>query len=101
MDKNKEEKIKHVMHELIENGNLEIIDDFFTENYIAHAGEKEYSGHSFLKRFSKKLRKAIPDIHAVELKFLAHDNDTVVWQRILEGTHKVDMQGIPASGKKF
>ena len=26
---------------------------------------------------------------------------TVAWQRTLSGTHKADMQGIPASGKRI
>jgi len=85
---------------LIGKGNLEIIEKAFATDYIAHAGEKDYAGHSFIKRYANLLRTAIPDIHIVEVKFLAQDNNTIVWQRTLSGTHKVEMQGLPPSGKK-
>jgi predicted ester cyclase len=100
MDKNQEEIIKYAIEELIGKGNLGIIDETFATDYVAHAGEKEYSGHSFIKRFANQLRTAFPDIHVVEVKFLAQDVNTIVWQRTLRGTHEVKMQGIPPSGKK-
>jgi predicted ester cyclase len=100
MDKNKEETIRYVIEELIGRGNLEIVDKTFETDYVAHAGEKEYSGHSFIKRFANQLRTSIPDIHVVEVEFLAQDDNVIVWQRTLRGTHQVDMQGIPPSGKK-
>ena len=100
MDKNKEETIRYVIEELIGRGNLGIVDKTFATDYVAHAGEKEYSGHSFIKRFANQLRTAIPDIRVVEVKFLAQDVNAIVWQRTLSGTHKVEMQGIPPSGKK-
>jgi steroid delta-isomerase-like uncharacterized protein len=100
MDKNKEEKIRHALAELAEKGNLGIVDATFATDYVAHAGEKEYSGHSFIKRFAKQLRTAIPDMRVVEIKFLAQDANTIVWQRTFRGTNKVAMRGIPASGKK-
>ncbi len=100
MGKNKEEKIRYIVEELIEKGNLESIDAAFAADYVAHAGEKKYSGHSFIKRFANQLRAAIPDVRVVEVKFLAQEVNTIVWQCTLSGTHEVEMQGIPASGKK-
>lgn len=97
---NKENKIKHAVEQLIEKGNFEIIDETFSTNYIAHAGKKKYSGHSFIKRFINQLHTSIPDIKIVDISFLVSDENKVAWQRTLEGTHKADMQGIPASGKK-
>ncbi|MCG8380602.1 MAG: ester cyclase [Gammaproteobacteria bacterium] len=94
------EKIRYAIEELIEKGNLGIVDKTFATDYIAHAGEKEYSGHSFIKRFANQLRTAIPDIRVVEVRFLSQDVNTIAWQRTLTGTHKVEMQGIPPSGKK-
>ena len=73
---------------------------FFSTDYVAHAGGKEYSGHSFLKRFAGQIRSAISDIRIVEIKFLAQDGNTIAWQRTLSGTNEEDMMGIPSSGKK-
>ena len=55
---------------------------------------------AFIKHFANQLRTAISDIRVVEVKFLAQDVNTIVWQRTLRGTHEVEMQGIPPSGKK-
>lgn len=100
MSKDKKELIRHAFEELIGRGNLAIIEETFATDYIAHAGEKKYGGHAFIKRFVNQLRNAIPDILVVEVNFLAQDTNTIVWQRTLRGTHKVEMKGIPASGKK-
>jgi len=97
---NKEEKIRRANEELIGRGNLGILDEIFAIDYVAHAGEKEYSGHSFIKRFVNQIRTAIPDIRVAEVKFLARDVNTIVWQRTLRGTNEEEMQGIPPSGKK-
>jgi hypothetical protein len=43
MDKNKEEKIRYAIEELVEKGNLGIVDETFATDYVAHAGEKEYN----------------------------------------------------------
>ncbi len=101
MEKNKEVIIKYAIGEIIEKGNLRIVDETFATDYVVHAGDKEYSGHSFIKRFVNQLRTAILDLRVVEVKFLAQDADTIVWQRTLEGTYKVEMQGIPPSGKNL
>jgi predicted ester cyclase len=100
MDNNKEEIIGYAIEELVGKGNLGIVDETFATDYVAHTGEKEYSGHSFITRFTNQLRTAIPDIRVVEVQFLAQDVNTIVWQRTLSGTHEVEMQGIPPSGKK-
>jgi predicted ester cyclase len=36
----------------------------------------------------------------LKVEFLVDEGAKITWQRTLEGTHQVDMQGIPASGKK-
>lgn len=73
MHKNNQEKIRYAIAELVEKGDLEIVNEIFATDYIAHAREKEYSGHSFIKRFANQLRTAIPDIHLVDVKFLAQE----------------------------
>ena len=99
MNKNKEEQIRTTVDELICQGNLEVIEATFASDYVAHAGEKKYQGHAFIKRFANQLRTAIPNIGIVDIKFLTQDTNTIVWQRTLKGTHRVEMKGIPPSGK--
>jgi steroid delta-isomerase-like uncharacterized protein len=92
--------IRHTVEELIDKGNLDIIEASFAKNYVAHAGEKRYEGHDFIRKFIGQLRTSIPNIRVDDVQFLAVDDKTVVWQRTFSGTHKVAMQGIPASNKR-
>jgi steroid delta-isomerase-like uncharacterized protein len=95
----KEEQIQFAIQQLVQ-GNFDVIDKIFSEEYLAHAGSKEYKGLEFIKRFAKQLRAAIPDLKIDSVEFLSQAEDTVAWQRSFSGTHKAKMRGIPASGKK-
>jgi predicted ester cyclase len=43
---------------------------------------------------------AIPDIKIIKIEFLSQTDNTITWQRTFSGTHKADLQGIPATMKK-
>jgi len=92
--------LRFVCDDLVSKGNLGVIAEIYSDNYTAHAGDKNYKGHAFLKRYTEQLRTAIPDIHVLNVEFLAHDDHTVIWQRTLQGTHTADLMGIPPSQKK-
>ena len=98
---NKEEQIKNSNYQLIEQGNLDAVDKFFSAEYVAHAGDKDYKGHDFIKRFDKQIRTALPDISVMKVEFLVNAGNTIAWQRTLHGTHKSNMMGIPPSEKKI
>lgn len=44
MNQSKEEILEYVMNELIEKGNLDVINDLYGTDYVAHAGGKKHSG---------------------------------------------------------
>lgn len=96
---NKENQIKYISKQLFEEGNIEIIDSFFTENYLAHDGEKKHSGHKFVKNFIKKIQSAINNLKIVKIEILSQTDNTLTWQRTFRGIHRFDMQGIPASNR--
>lgn len=96
---NKEELINNANNQLIDQGNLDAVDEFFSANYIAHADNKIYKGHDFIKRFAKQIRIALPDISVLKVEFFVNTGNTLAWKRTLSGSHKADMMGIPASGK--
>ena len=97
----KEELIKHTSKQLIEQGNMSVIIEIFSPNYIAHAGDKKYTGHQFVKRFTQQVRTAIPDIKVKKIEFFTQTGNIITWQRTFNGTHIAGMQGIPASMKKI
>ncbi|HRG48956.1 MAG TPA: ester cyclase [Leptospiraceae bacterium] len=97
----KEEIIRLAARQLFESGDFEIIEKVFSINYIAHAGEKDYKGQDFIKKFTKQIRSAIPDIKVKSIEFLTMTGNTITWQRTFSGTHKKNMKGIPPSDKKI
>lgn len=62
-------QIKYMADQLIGQGNLNIVDISFSTDYIAHAGEKTYHGHKFIKQFTNQVRTSIPDIKIKKLRF--------------------------------
>ncbi|MCP4346975.1 MAG: ester cyclase [Desulfobacterales bacterium] len=100
MVRTNEEQIKFGNDELIEKGNLNVIDEVFATDYVAHSGGKDYQGHEFIKRWTGQLRSAIPDIRVVKIEFHVQAGDTIAWQRTLSGTHEANMMGARPSGQK-
>lgn len=98
---NTPEQIRLICEQLFEQGNTDNIDIFFDELYCAHDGDKMYKGKKFVKSFIKKLRHAIRDIKIRKIEILSQSKNTISWQRSFIGTHKFEMQGIPASDKKI
>ena len=43
---------------------------------------------------------AIPDLKIEKIEFLSQTEEKLTWQRTFSGTHKVELQGIPASMRK-
>lgn len=97
---NKMDLIRKMVKQLFEQGDVEIVDSSFAESYVAHDGDKKHSGQKFVKQFIGKLRLAIPDLKIEKIEFLSQTEETLTWQRSFSGTHKVELQGIPASMKK-
>jgi len=97
---NQVKQLEYIAEQLFVQGKIEIVDTVFHENYVAHEGDKAFTGQKFVKQYIRKLRLAIPDIKILKIEVLSQNENTISWQRSYSGTHKAGMQGIPASGKK-
>jgi predicted ester cyclase len=93
--------IENTLEQVFEKGNLEIIPITFSEKYLAHAGEKTYHGHQFIRQFSTQLRRALPDVKIQHIEIISESENVISWQRTFSGTHEVALKGIPASHKKL
>jgi predicted ester cyclase len=98
---NKINQINTALEQLFELGNTDIVERVFSENYIAHHGDKTNSGQDFIKKFTKQLRKALPDLKIIKVEFLSQTNNLITWQRSFSGTHTAAMRSIPPSHKKI
>jgi len=97
---NQVKQLEYIAEQLFVQGNIEIVDTVFHEKYVAHEGDKSYSGQKFVKQYIRKLRLAIPDIKIRKIEFLSQTENSISWKRSFSGTHKAALQGIPASMKK-
>lgn len=100
-----EEIVSRVAAEVWNEGNLEVVDEFFTEESIAHfPGIDAIQGPDEYKEHVRQYHTAFPDFH-VELTELFSDaeDDRVVARYDMTGTNDGPLQGgameIPPTGK--
>lgn len=96
-----EDLIRSAANRLIGAGDLEVIAEVFSPDYVAHGGSHDYRGHAFLIRWARQLRRALPDIAVVRITILSQEPDRITWQRTLRGTHQKSLKGIPPSDKRI
>jgi hypothetical protein len=48
---------------------------------MAHYADKTHSGHDFIKRFTKQIRKVLPPLKIIKVELLSKGNKIVTWQR--------------------
>jgi len=78
-------------------GDLTVIDEFVSEDYVGYAGDQTIRGRAPWKRQITAFRAAFPDlVTAVEDQIA--EGDTVVTRWSARGTHKGEFQGIPPTG---
>ncbi len=92
-------KIAAANSELIVNGDLAAIGEFFTKCYVAHLTGRGLKGHAGIRRFLASLRRAFPKLQ-VEVEILAVEKTRVAWQRTLRGTHREEYGGFPPTGRR-
>ena len=100
MPESKEARIRSANDELLTKGHLDRVAEFFSVDYLLHAGGKDYSGHAPVPKFIGLLRTAIPNTRVVDVTVLCQADNTITWRRTIRGTHSAPMKGIPPSGKR-
>ena len=93
-------KIEAANSELMANGHLDAVGEFFATDYVGHGTDKDLRGHGAIRRFIGMYRRAFPDLQ-VDVQILVTAKDRVAWQRTLRATHKSDFKGFPATGRRI
>jgi len=96
--------IREFMEEVWNKGNLDAVDKFIAFPYVIHSDPgDQWEGQSLdLPTFKKRVlysRQAFPDLHFA-VKEIIGEGDKVVISWDLEGTHRGDIPGLPATGKR-
>ena len=92
--------LKRMFNEVINEGNLDLADELFAEDFVDHGPMGTMKGRDEFKRLIAQWRDAVPDVHC-ELSHIIVDGDTAGWLVHTTGTHTGDGLGFPATGKSF
>lgn len=94
--------IQNYFHEVWNKGNIDLLDELLTPNYLNHSSSIPDSppGPAGLKPIVKAMRIAFPDLHYAIQDLIVTD-DRVVARVKMSGTHTGDFFGIPPTHKKI
>jgi steroid delta-isomerase-like uncharacterized protein len=92
---------RRYIEEVWNNGNLALIDELFTPDYINHSPSLgQVTGPEGLKQFIATFRNAASDLHLTIDDMVAED-DRVVTRWTAQGTHERELMGIPPTGNRI
>ena len=82
---------------LIAERNLDVVSEYFADDYTAHVtGRDIRGGHDVVRKTLGALFRAFSSID-VEIDVFLESEDRVCWQRTLTGTQTGSFKGFPAS----
>jgi len=93
--------IERFYREVIEGGNLALIDELTRDDFVDHeeALPGQPPGKEGVRFFVNAVRTAFPDVRVKSLEPSLADGNMEACQVILTGTHRGEMAGVPATGK--
>lgn len=91
--------VKRAHSEVWNKGNIEIIDELYSKEYIAHWATGQDTNLDEFKKMLIKTRNALPDLKE-EIIHIVAEGDLVVTHFISSGTLTGSLDGIPPTGKK-
>jgi predicted ester cyclase len=89
--------ISRMFHEVINEGHLERIDDFFAPTFTSHTGQGDMDREGF-SGFVRAWRGGFPDI-VCDVSGVIEEGDRIAWTVRARGTHKGEFIGISATGR--
>lgn len=92
--------IERFYKEIIEGGNLDLIDELAVEDLVDHeqALPGQPPGRDGVRFFVTTVREAFPDIKVKTIEPWLADGNLEACYVVLTGTHRGEMAGVPASG---
>ena len=90
---------RRYFEDVLNAGNLDLIDDLIALDYVSHypTGYDFGGGPDDVKQIVTTVRTGFPNVHFTVEDVLA-ESDRVVGRWTFRGTHQGDFMGIPASG---
>ena len=94
--------VDRVWNEAVESGDLDVIDDALTDDYVGHTpgAPGGIRGPDGFKRYVRTLREAFPDL-AVTVDDRLVAEDAIVDRYTMRGTHEGEFEGISPTGAEI
>lgn len=90
--------VRRAFEEVYNRGNLDIVDELVSSDFVVHASSEDIHGPTGLKLYVTALRQAFPDLH-LTIDDQVAEGDRVVTRWTARGTHTGTFQGTPPTGK--
>ena len=97
--KDNKAKDQRIIEEVFNKGDMSVIPDLVAPSCVVHMAGAEYKGQEGFREFATLWRTAFPDLRLTTEDRIAEGN-RVVNRWTARGTHKGNLMGIPATGKK-
>jgi steroid delta-isomerase-like uncharacterized protein len=92
--------LERMFDEIINDGNLDVADELFAEDFVDHGPMGDLHGREAFKALVAQWRSAVPDVHC-EVSEVFSEGDRVAWLVRTTGTHTGDGLGFPATGRRI
>ncbi len=89
--------VRRYWDEVVNAGNLNVIDELYAPDYVLHAPEGDVYGPESVRQQLDDYRSAFPDLRADVMDEVA-EGDKVVQRVVARGTHRGELFGVPATG---
>jgi steroid delta-isomerase-like uncharacterized protein len=90
---------RQVFEEVQSKGNVALVDDLVTGDYVGHTPLGDIHGPEGAKQFDATLRAGFPD-YQVTVEDQIAEGDRVATRWTCRGTHEGTFQGVPPTGKR-
>lgn len=98
-EENKAIILRH-WEEVVSKGKLDLIDEIFAPDFVAHEADQDIRGPEGVRQFILMLRAAFPDLQVTVEDVLA-EGDKVVQRWSAHGSHQGELMGLAPSGKRI
>ena len=98
VEENKE-TVRRYIEEALNKGNLEVVDDCFSEDWV-YNGPAEAKGPEGFKQLVTIMRTAFPDLHYT-IDDMVGEGDKLVARCTMTGTFKGEFMSIPPTGNQL
>lgn len=90
---------RRIIEEIVDEGNLDAVDELYTEDAVEHTPVGDFSGRGEIKESFETSLEAFPD-YTMTVEDVIAEGDTVAARLTVRGTHDGEFWGIEPTGEE-